>query len=154
MFMPYRGRASRWAKAWAATTRCATGSSTSTHQGLDIIPISKISWMPTSLREKFGASAAGQQCTNKGAPGTSWASMGLTGLPSQSYVLPELTSMWRLDLMGPSTSWASMGLSGLPSQSYVLPDLTSMWRLDLIRAFTRWALSWENLESHETVVTS
>merc|ERR1711963_519451 len=41
-------------------------------------------------REQFGESAAGQQCTNKGAPGTSWASMGLTGLPSQSYVLPQL----------------------------------------------------------------
>ena len=36
--MPFRGQASRLAKAWAATTRCATGSSTSTHQGLDIIP--------------------------------------------------------------------------------------------------------------------
>jgi len=44
-------------------------------------------------REKFDESAAGQQCTNKGAPGTSWASLGLTGLPSKSYVLPQLTSM-------------------------------------------------------------
>ena len=44
-------------------------------------------------REKFGESAAGQQCTNKGAPGTSWSSMGLTALPSKSYLLPELTSM-------------------------------------------------------------
>ena len=56
-----------------------------------------ISWMS---REKFGESAAGQQCTNKGAPGTSWSSMGLTALPSKSYLLPELTSMWFAEFAG------------------------------------------------------
>ena len=40
-------------------------------------------------REDLVSSPAGQQCTNKGPPGVSWSSMGLTNIPEKSYLLEE-----------------------------------------------------------------
>ena len=37
--------------------------------------------------QDFSSGPAGQQCTNKGPPGVSWGTMGLSNIPSQSYLL-------------------------------------------------------------------
>ena len=39
--------------------------------------------------EDSRSSAAGQQCTSRGPPEVSWASMGLANIPEQSYQLEQ-----------------------------------------------------------------